>query len=228
MSELWTYTPSDFLMFSARTYYRLFELYNSEIWPAQILALTFGVVILVCLFRARARQGQIISVLLAACWFWVAWAFHAQRYATINWVATYFAAGFVIEALLLIWTGLVRDQLRLRPTDHPVNLAGLGLFLFALFVQPLLGPLMGRPWLQVEFFGIAPDPMVTATLGILLLAANRSHWLLLLVPTLWCAISGTTLWTMGSPDALMMPLAALLVMVLALKKTLSPSARHLP
>ena len=36
MSEWWTYTLSDFLLFSPRTYYRLFELYNDEIWPAQI------------------------------------------------------------------------------------------------------------------------------------------------------------------------------------------------
>ena len=45
MSEWWTYTLSDFLLFSPRTYYRLFELYNAEIWPAQIVALTLGVVL---------------------------------------------------------------------------------------------------------------------------------------------------------------------------------------
>ena len=33
MSEWWTYRPSDFLLFAPRTYYRLFELYNAEIWP---------------------------------------------------------------------------------------------------------------------------------------------------------------------------------------------------
>jgi hypothetical protein len=43
MSEWWTYRPSDFLLFAPRTYYRLFELYNSEIWPLQIVALLAGV-----------------------------------------------------------------------------------------------------------------------------------------------------------------------------------------
>jgi hypothetical protein len=46
MSEWWTYSLSDLLMFSARTYYRLFELYNLAIWPAQLLAGTLGVAIL--------------------------------------------------------------------------------------------------------------------------------------------------------------------------------------
>ena len=46
MSDWLSYTPSDFLLFSARTYYRLFELYNRAIWPGQILALMLGLVIL--------------------------------------------------------------------------------------------------------------------------------------------------------------------------------------
>src|SRR5262249_53060993 len=53
----------------------------------------------------------------------------------------------------------------------------------------------GRPWPQAEIFGIAPDPTVVATLGVLI-AADRTHWELLLVPLLWCAISGATMWAM--------------------------------
>ena len=38
MSEWWTYSLSDFLLFSPRTYYRLFELYNVAIWPLQLVS----------------------------------------------------------------------------------------------------------------------------------------------------------------------------------------------
>lgn len=219
MSEWWTYTLSDFLLFSPRTYYRLFELYNREIWPAQILPLGLGVAILALLRHGGAGQGRAIAAILAGCWLWVACGFHFQRYSTINWAATYFAAGFAAEALLLIWTGVVRGRLLFRPAGHAVGRAGLCSFLFALVVQPLIGPLVGRDWVQAETFGVAPDPTVLATLGILLLAANRTFWGLLLVPASWCAITGVTLWAMGSPDALVMPLAALLALVLAVWKT---------
>ena len=57
MGDWWSYTPSDFLLFSARTYYRLFELYNRAIWPAQILALLLGLVILWRLHRGGASTG---------------------------------------------------------------------------------------------------------------------------------------------------------------------------
>ena len=34
MSEWWTYTLGDFLMFSPATYWRLVESYNRDVWPA--------------------------------------------------------------------------------------------------------------------------------------------------------------------------------------------------
>ena len=46
MSEWWSYSLSDFLMFSPRTYYRLFELYNLALWPWHIAGLALGLVVL--------------------------------------------------------------------------------------------------------------------------------------------------------------------------------------
>jgi hypothetical protein len=210
MSEWWTYTLSDFLLFAPRTYYRLFELHNEEIWPAQVVALAMGAAILVMLRRGDAWRGRAIAAILAGCWLWVAWAFLVERYATINWAATYVAAGFAVQALLLAWTGLRGRRLHLRLTAHPVARAGLAIFLFALVVQPLVGPLVGRSWAQAEIFGVAPDPTAVATLGVLLLAVDRVCWELLVLPAIWCALTGATLWTMQSPDAFVVPLAALL------------------
>lgn len=229
MSEWWTYSLSDFLLFSPRTYYRLFELYNAAIWPLQLVALALGIAILglllrdvllrYVLLRDVAWRGRAIAAMLAACWLWVAWAYFLKRYETINWAADYFAIGFAVEAILLVWSGIVLDRLRFRPRRDLIGLAGRCIFLFALFVHPLIGPLAGRAWLQVELFGVAPDPTVVATTGVLV-AAHRTHWELLVIPLLWCAIGGATLWTMQSPDALVMPVAAALVIVLAGWKTL--------
>jgi hypothetical protein len=218
MSEWWTYELSDFLLFSPRTYYRLFELYNVAIWPLQILAIALGLAIAALWGSGRAWAGRVAVVILAACWLLVAYAYLLERYDTINWAAGYFAAGFAIEALLLIATGLLRPPRLPRPNTAVATRVGFGMFLFALFVQPLVGPLLGRPWLQMEIFGVAPDPMVLATLGVLL-AADRSYWALLAIPLIWCAISGATLWAMQSPDALIMPAAAVLVLVVAAWKT---------
>jgi uncharacterized protein DUF6064 len=221
MSEWWTYSLSDFLLFSPHTYYRLFELYNAAIWPAQILALTLAVAILVLLRAGGAGRDRVIAALLAAAWLWVAWAYLLERYDTINWAARYFAIGFAIEALLLIAAGLLLGRLRFRPAASVTSRLGLGLFLFALVLQPLIGPLVGRQWTQLEIFGVAPDPTVVGTLGLLLTAAGRAVWLLLVIPLLWCAVSSLTLWAMASPDALVVPAAAVFVLFLAASRALS-------
>src|SRR5215204_6205191 len=217
MSEWWTYSLSDFLLFSPRTYYRLLELYNLAIWPAQLLALAFGVLILALLRPGPAWQGRGVAAVLAACWLWVGRAYFLERYETINWAASYFAFAFAVEALLLLWIAVAYGLL-FGPRSHPTGRAGLAIFLFALGVQPLIGPLLGRPWTQAEVFGIAPDPTAIATLGILLTPNGRARWELLAIPVIWCVISALTLWTMGSPDALTPALVACFAVLLAMGK----------
>jgi hypothetical protein len=214
MSEWWTYTLSDIQSFSLQTWYRLFERYNAAIWPAQIVALALGLAIVALLRRAEPWRGRVIAAILAGCWLWIAIAFHATRYAKLSWLAVYFAWGFGLEAALLLWTGLVRGRLAFERRP-----AGLVVFLFALVVQPLLGPLLNREWRQVEVFGVAPDPTAVGTLGILLLATGRVRWELIAVPVIWCAISGASLAAMDAPAAWIMPAAAVLVVILAAWRT---------
>jgi hypothetical protein len=213
MPEWWTYSLSDFLMFSPRTYYRLLELYNAAIWPAQLLAFACGVAILLLLRRDGAWPGRAVAAILAACWLWVGWAYLFLRYDSINLAGSYFALGFAGEALLMVWTGIVRSRLQFRAAAGAVGTAGLCIFLYALVVHPLIAPLMARPWAQAEVFGVAPDPTAIATLGVLV-AARRPHWGLLVIPLLWCAVSGATLWTMQSPEAVVLPAAAVLALSL--------------
>jgi hypothetical protein len=220
MADWLSYTPADFLLFSARTYYRLFELYNRAIWPMQLLALLLGLVVVWRVHRGSTRQ-VVVTMILAAGWLWTAWAYLLRHYDTINWAARYFAVGFVIETLLLIWTGAIRGHLSFQPYRDWISKAGMGLFVFVLVGQPLIGPLVGRDWKQAEIFGVAPDPTVLATLGILLTVDTRPPWGLMIIPLIWCALSGTTLWTMGSPDAWFMPVAALSTLGLAVSRVLS-------
>lgn len=201
-----TYRPGDFLLFSPRVYWRLFELHNADVWPLQMLTLAAGL-LMVLLTRPHARgQGRWMAATLAALWAFVGWSFLWNRYTTVNWAAIYLGLAFWLEALLFLIVGTLSGNVSFGRRGV-VGRAGYVLAGFAIAVHPLLAPLSGRPWNSAEIFGSTPDPTAIGTLGLLLLARGKLPLLLFPVPVLWCLLSGATLWTMGSPQAAV-PLAA--------------------
>jgi hypothetical protein len=201
MSEWWTYRLSDFLMFSPRTYWRLVELYNHDVWPAQLAALAVGLWAIWLAASQRAGAGRVLAALLAVAWLWVGWAFHWQRYATINWAAQYFAAAFAVQAGLLVGLGVLRSDTHASPAGGAMHNLGWLLAVTGVVFYPLAGLLAGRPWSQAEVFGIAPEPTALASLGLLLASgyppSRARRCLLAIIPTLALLVGAATLWMMA-------------------------------
>ena len=200
MKDWLSYRLSDLLLFSPRAYYRMFELYHQEIWPAQLIAVALALAILVLMRRDDDWHGPVIAGLLAACWLWVAVMFHVRRYATINWAARYFAVLFVAQAALLVWNGVLRRRLIFRRSAESAWLVP-GLLLIGMAMPSLVGRVTGRTWSQVELVGLTPDATAVATLGILLASSPRASRTLMVAPLCWCVIGGATSWALGSAEA---------------------------
>lgn len=211
MSEWWSYRLSDFLMFSAPTYYRQFALVNRDLWPLQLLALGAGAVVLACMLRPRPAAARVAFALLAGAWFWVGWSYHLARYADINSGAPWFAGGFALQAVLLAWLALRARAA--RPDRAGGRRLAQGVLVFALAVYPVLAPIAGRPWVQAEVFAIAPDPTVAASFAVL--AYWRAPWPLWILPLAWTVISSATLSTMGAPHTWVLAPLALLASAMA-------------
>jgi len=197
MSEWWTYTLSDFLMYAPRTYWRLVELYNRDFWPLQLPLLAGG---LAALWFAAIRPPsgfRWIAAGLAAAWLWVGWAFLWQRYATINWAATYVAITFSVQALLLAGLALRSGQAASPPGKAARGVGGL--LAAAGLLYPLLGLALGRPWAQAESLGMLPEPTALLTLGLLLLggqpASGVGRGVLFCIPLLCLLLGAATGWT---------------------------------
>jgi hypothetical protein len=227
MDEWWTYGLSDFLLFSSRTYYRLFELHNAALWPAHIAAMAAGVAIIVLMLRPSQWQRPAIGCLLALSWLSVAWFFFHRRYQSINWAADYAAIAFAIEAVLFSLWATSRESFAAHMSRS--GRMALALVIYALLLQPLIGPILGRSWAGVEIFAVAPNPTVAASLAIIAYVRSRLRWLLMIVPLIWCVATALTEWAMGAQDGTIMPIIAIISIVLALSRDVpisSPPTRR--
>ena len=195
MGDLTTYRLSDFVLFSATTYFRQFELYNHASWPLHLLAVAFSLVIIYALWKKPRRAARLVAVLLVVSWLWVAWAFLYQRFNQIHIVANWYALGFVLQASLLAWYGVIQNQFVPVSRNCLRVKLGTGLFFVAFILYPFIPFLSGRHWLQLEMIFLAPDPTVLATLAILLF--YQSPKVLFIIPTIWVFLSGMTLITMS-------------------------------
>lgn len=210
MPEWWTYSAEDFLLFSPRAYWRLIERYNEALWPAQVLTLLLGAVLPLWLVRPRPWSHWVIAVSLAVLWAWQAWGFLWERYAAINWAASYVAPLFALQAVLLVALG---GRLRWAAGWTGRAPVGLALFLYALVLHPLAALLTGRSVRSAEVFGITPDPTAIATIGLVLMSSGRWSWALLVVPVAWCVAGWATLHGMGAAESWTLLAAALLALL---------------
>lgn len=196
MSEWWRYRPSDFLLFSSRAYGRLVERHNAETWPLHLVALAMGVAVLALLWRRPRHAAPAIALLLAVAWAFSGWSFHLQRYAAINWAATWFAALHFVQAGLLLVAAIWSWRHEWRPRRSPAVLAG---FAVVLFGWPSLALLLGRPWTQGELWALMPDPTALATLALARLVAWRGWWWLVPIPLIAGLVGLMTQWLLVAP-----------------------------
>lgn len=202
MSEWWTYRPADLLMFAPRTYWRLFELQNQALWPLPLL--TTLVFLAVGLGLLRRSDGALRAGLaaMALCWALVAWSFLWRRYAPISPVSAPWAWVFGVQVIGLL---ALAASPGLHTTGHtPRRRFGFALMAWALLLYPLQALLAGRPLVQAEVFGFAPDPTAIGGLGLLLCVhagrqpARALLWAAQGLAMTWCLFSAATFWTMGA------------------------------
>lgn len=222
MSEWFSYSPEDLLLFSPRVYARLFELHNAAVWPAHVLALVLGLALVYLVVRPPARSSLMIGLVLALVWVWVGWSFLWHRYASINWAVAYGAPLFALQGLALAWAGASN---RLAPANASPGShhAAVALLLFAIGYAALFGP-MGRPSAGAELFGIAPDPTAIATVAILA-SAPTAPLMLLVLPVAWLLLSSGVLHLLQAPAALVPMLAALAGIAVAVSARLHSASR---
>ena len=206
------------LPFTRDQFFDVFAAYNRSLWPFALALWGYALVAAVVLARDLGR-GRFGAVMLAVQWAWAGAAYHAAFFAAINPAAWVFATLFVIEGGLLVWFGVIRDQLRFSATGSLRHVAAWTLIIYAL-LYPLLAQAEGHPFPRGPTFGV-PCPTTFLTIGWLLAADPPWPKVVALIPIGWAFVGGSAAVLLGVRADLMLWVAGI-----ALTASLLVSVRH--
>ena len=177
------------LPFTIEQFFGVFRLYNSTVWPAQVLLVLLAVLAIVFIALRRPWSGAAVSAILALLWVWIGVAYHLAFFARINPVAYGFGALSIAGGVLFAWHGVICRRFEFAFDRSFRTGVGVTLLAFALVVYPLWSTLAGHGYPELPTFGL-PCPTTIFTIGVLALASGTRLRAVLAVPILWSLVGG--------------------------------------
>ena len=184
------------LPFTVEEFMSVFERYNVSVWPAQVGLYILALVALLCFYRNVFPTRQVVFTVLSFLWAWTGLVYHIGFFSSINTLAYFFGALFIVQSLIFLYFGAIRDKVTLTPRLNLRTTFGLLLVFYALIVYPAIGFATGRIYPKSPTFG-TPCPTTIFTLGILLFSVKRVPFYFLLIPLLWSLVGFSAAISLG-------------------------------
>ena len=199
------------LPFSREQFFDLFAVYNTAIWPAQIVGGAIAIGAIAMLWFRLKPAAPIILCGLALLWVWTGSVYHILFFSRINGAAAWFGALFVVQAFLLVvfaWRGSVEVS-----RDALGNVMAWTILCYAVLLYPLINAWSGHWYPAAPTFGVTPCPLVIFTFGALLFTTKRAPWSFFVVPLFWSVVGGSAAFLLGVHSDSALPISAVIATV---------------
>jgi hypothetical protein len=195
--------------FTAHEFLGVFAAYNNALWPMAAALWVFTAAVF-CAFIVRERVWMpLLTLLLAVHWLWAGLLYHALFFTAVNPAAWFFAALFVVQAVLFLIAARSGGAVRARRGSLR-HVASSALILYSL-VYPAIAWADGFLYPRMPTFGV-PCPTVILTIGFLV-AVPASSILLSFIPLAWSLLGMSAVWSFGVHADLALPAAGALLVV---------------
>lgn len=175
------------LPFTIEQFLNVFAEYNQAVWPFQIVLNLFALSAIILCFKKVKPGDKINSGILAFLWLWIGMVYHIMHFTSINKAAYVFGIVFILQGIVFIYAGIMRDYLSFNFSVSLYSVTGAIFILYALIVYPIVGHQLGHVYPQSPTFGL-PCPTTIFTFGILLFTDKRIPKYVLIIPFLWSLI----------------------------------------
>jgi hypothetical protein len=215
-----------YLPFTTEQFFRVFAEYNQAVWPTQIILYVAAFLAVLLAVKRHSHSDEIINAILASFWLWMGVIYHAIYFSTVNQAAYIFGAFFILQALILIEAGVIKNMLRFRFRPDVFGITGAGLLVYALIIYPVAGYFLGHRYPASPTFG-HPCPTTIFTFGMLLWADGRVPIRVILIPLTWSLMGLSAALTLTMTEDIGLIIAALVsssMIVMRKRKSLAPQA----
>jgi hypothetical protein len=175
------------LPFTVEQFLSVFKTYNESIFPLQIVFYLIAFSSVYLLFKPIKNNGKIVSAILSFFWLWIGVIYHLMFFTEINKAAYLFGILFIIQGLLFLLNGVIKDNITYEYRNTVFNNFGIIFIAYGLIVYPILGHLLGHRYPYSPTFGL-PCPTAIFTFGVLLFINKKISVLIIIIPLLWSLI----------------------------------------
>ena len=195
--------------FTNEQFLEVFAAYNRAVFPMQLVLVSAALVAIFLSIRPNKISGKAVTTILAFFWLWMGVVYHLLFFSSINRGAIFFGLFFILQSLILFYTGVLKDKLSFGFHYGWKGMVGALLILFALVIYPLLGLLFGHIYPQSPTFGL-PCPTTIFTFGLLLWSDKKVPWYVLPIPLFWSLIGFSAAFTLGILEDIGLPIAGII------------------
>jgi hypothetical protein len=185
------YATGDLIMqlpFTIEQFLNVFRVYNQTIFPMQILTYILGIEAILLSFKKFMVSDRFVSAILGFFWLFMGIFYHILFFSSINKGAYGFAVIFILQGLVFLYNGVLKNKLSFRYHTNVYTITGSIFIFYALIIYPLLGYLFGHTYPQSPVFGVAPCPTTIFTFGLLLWTTKKVPFYVWILPLFWSII----------------------------------------
>lgn len=204
--------------FTSADFLRVFEQYNSAIWPGQVLLCLAGLIAIGLALTRRRISPKLVSLILGLLWLWTGVVYHLVFFSTINKAARLFAVLFIIQSMIFVFAGVANSSLSFSFRRDAQGLIGAGLITYALVLYPLVGAAIGHTYPAAPTFGV-PCPTTIFTFGLLVGAGINVRFYILIIPLLWSLIGLWAAISLGMYEDIGLAVAGLITVTVILRSS---------
>lgn len=166
----------------------IYHLYNSKIWPTQLLLIFFGVMGFYFCFKMRRYRTNFVSIILLGLWIWCSFFFFPIISNKIGYIAYFFIPIFFAYGILIFYYASYKKIFLFKIDFDLQGFVAIFLATYALVIKIFLGEfVLGLDRLTSSSFG-TPSLLSIYTLALISNVYGKKKFILLVPPLFWLLI----------------------------------------